>query len=192
MKEIVFATNNMHKLDEIRGILSGSIKVLSLSDIGFLDDIPETGVTLRENALIKSEHIYNLFGVDCFADDTGLEIDALNGSPGVYSARYAGEGCSFQDNVIKVLNELEGVKNRQARFITVISLILDGKRYYFDGSVEGTIEETQSGEGGFGYDPVFTPQGYSITFAEMNKEEKNKISHRGLAVAKLADFLLKS
>ncbi|MCF8347313.1 MAG: non-canonical purine NTP diphosphatase [Bacteroidales bacterium] len=189
MREIVFATNNQHKLDEIRDIVSGSISILSLSDLGFFDDIPETGVTLQENALIKAEHIYKLFGVNCFADDTGLEIDALNGRPGVYSARYAGEGCTFTDNVNKVLAELSGVENRKARFRTVISLILEGRTYFFEGAVEGTIEKEFKGNGGFGYDPVFTPLGYAKTFAEMDAAGKNRISHRGLAVAKLTEFL---
>jgi XTP/dITP diphosphohydrolase len=189
MREIVFATNNQHKLDEIRDIVSGSISILSLSDLGFFDDIPETGVTLQENALIKAEHIYKFFGVNCFADDTGLEIDALNGRPGVYSARYAGEGCTFTDNVKKVLAELSGVENRKARFRTVISLILEGRTYFFEGAVEGIIEKEFKGHGGFGYDPVFTPLGYTKTFAEMDAAEKNRISHRGLAVARLTEFL---
>ncbi|MBU2553878.1 MAG: non-canonical purine NTP diphosphatase [Bacteroidetes bacterium] len=189
MREIVFATNNQHKLDEIRDIVSGSISILSLSDLGFFDDIPETGVTLQENALIKAEHIYKLFGVNCFADDTGLEIDALNGRPGVYSARYAGEGCTFTDNVKKVLAELSGVENRKARFRTVISLILEGRTYFFEGAVEGIIEKEFKGLGGFGYDPVFTPLGYTKTFAEMDAAGKNRISHRGLAVARLTEFL---
>jgi len=190
MKEIVFATNNQHKVNEIVQILGSSLKVLKLSDIGFYEDIPETGTTLQENASIKSHAIFDRFGLDCFSDDTGLEVDALDGAPGVYSARYAGEGCSYHDNVVKLLKELGNSTNRRARFRTVISLILDKKEYFFEGTVEGEIMHSGRGEGGFGYDPVFQPLGYDKTFAEMGEDEKNAISHRGKAVAALAQFLL--
>ncbi len=201
--KLVFATNNAHKLDEVRAILGSSVEVLSLSDIGCHDDIPETGTTLRENALQKAEYIYNKYRVSCFADDTGLEVDALGGAPGVYSARYAGgEGHDSQANMRKLLSEMEGVSNRKARFRTVIALL--EKRDVcpcgctsvkivncFDGIVEGTITEQKSGAEGFGYDPLFMPDGYDKTFAEMTADEKNAISHRGRAVAKLAEFLKK-
>jgi len=189
MKKIVFATNNLHKLSEIQGILKNQFEVLSLKDIGFNEDIPETGITLSENASQKSYAIFNRFKIDCFSDDTGLEVDALEGKPGVYSARYAGEGCSFDDNVNKILSELHGNENRQAAFSTVISLLLDGKEYQFEGRIEGEITEVKYGNGGFGYDPVFKPNGYDITFAQMDAETKNRISHRGLATKKLVAFL---
>jgi XTP/dITP diphosphohydrolase len=189
MKKIVFATNNSHKLSEIQGILKNQFEVLSLKDIGFNEDIPETGITLSENASQKSYAIFNRFKIDCFSDDTGLEVDALDGRPGVYSARYAGEGCSFDDNVNKILSELYGNENRQAAFSTVISLIKDGKEYQFEGRIEGEITEVKYGNGGFGYDPVFKPAGYDITFAEMDANTKNLISHRALATKKLVSFL---
>jgi len=189
MKRIVFATNNQHKLNEIKNILSNDFEVLSLSDIGFYEDIPETGDTLSENASIKSHAIYNRFNINCFSDDTGLEVEALNGRPGVYSARYAGEGCTFDDNVNKLLGELSKQENRRAAFSTVISLIIDGEEYQFEGRIEGEITTSKHGKGGFGYDPVFRPAGYSIAFAEMDAETKNKISHRGLATKKLVAFL---
>lgn len=189
MRKIVFATNNKHKLQEIRSILSGHFEILSLSDIGFYEDIPETGDTLAENASQKSHAIYERFNLDCFSDDTGLEIDSLGGEPGVYSARYAGESASYDDNVNKVLSELVGHENRQAAFSTVISLILDGKEFQFEGRVPGQITHEKHGKGGFGYDPVFQPDGFDITFAEMPAETKNRISHRGVATAKLVAFL---
>ncbi len=189
MRKIVFATNNKHKLQEIRSILSGHFEILSLSDIGFYEDIPETGDTLAENASQKSHAIYERFNLDCFSDDTGLEIDALDGDPGVYSARYAGESASYDDNVNKVLFELKGKENRRAAFSTVISLILDGKEFQFEGRVPGQITREKHGNGGFGYDPVFQPDGFDITFAEMPAETKNKISHRGKATQKLVAFL---
>ncbi len=189
MKKIVFATNNTHKLEELQAILSHKYHVLGLLDIGFKDDIPETGTTLAENASIKSQHIFDRFGINCFSDDTGLEVDALGGKPGVYSARYAGENSSYAQNVDKLLNALKDEENRTARFKTVISLILDGKEHQFEGCVEGAITKDKHGEKGFGYDPVFLPDGYKQTFAEMPAELKNKISHRGKAVAKLVEFL---
>jgi XTP/dITP diphosphohydrolase len=189
MKKIIFATNNAHKLEEIREILKNEFEIVSLKDIGFSGDIPETGATLKENASQKSHYIYERYGVDCFADDTGLEVEALNGAPGVYSARYAGENCSYEDNVNKLLKELEGIENRKAAFKTVISLILDDKEYFFEGRVDGIITKEKHGSGGFGYDPVFLPDGYEQTFAEMPLDLKNKISHRGRATEKLVEFL---
>jgi XTP/dITP diphosphohydrolase len=189
MRKIVFATNNIHKLKEIRELLKGDFEIVSLKDIGFEGDIPETGNTLKENASQKSHYIYDRYGLNCFADDTGLEVEALNGSPGVYSARYAGENCSYDDNVNKLLKELGNEKNRKAAFKTVISLIFDDKEYFFEGKVDGVITKEKHGEGGFGYDPVFQPNGYNKTFAEMELEQKNKISHRGKATLKLVEFL---
>ncbi|NPD44691.1 MULTISPECIES: non-canonical purine NTP diphosphatase [unclassified Lentimicrobium] len=189
LKRIVFATNNAHKLEEVRHYLKGQYKILSLKDIGFNEDIPEPFETLQENAQTKSRTIFNRFGFDCFADDTGLEVDTLGGAPGVYSARYAGLDCSFQDNVNKLLEELKGKENRNANFRTVISLIIDGQEFFFEGRVDGSITETSSGTDGFGYDPIFAPEGNEFTFAEMSLDDKNKISHRGRAVAKLIQFL---
>jgi XTP/dITP diphosphohydrolase len=188
-KRLVFATNNSHKLKEIKEILEGKYDIVSLKDIGFSGDIPETGETLHDNASQKAHYIHDIYKTDCFADDTGLEVDALNGEPGVYSARYAGENCSYSDNVRKLLNQMEGKTLRSARFKTVISLILDGKEYFFEGVVEGKIVENPKGDSGFGYDPVFMPEGYDKTFAQMPPGLKNKISHRGKAVKKLAEFL---
>lgn len=189
LKKIVFATNNAHKLEEVRYLLKGQYEILSLQDIGFNEDIPEPFDTLQENAQTKSRTIFDRFNLDCFADDTGLEVDALNGAPGVYSARYAGPECSFQDNVNKLLEELKGEQNRVANFKTVISLILDGQEYFFEGRVDGEITESTSGTDGFGYDPIFAPEGNNFTFAEMSLDDKNKISHRGRAIAKLIQFL---
>ena len=189
MKEIVFVTNNKHKLEEVRLALKDQYKVLSLQDIGFMEDIPEPYETLEENALTKSKTIFDKFDLDCFADDTGLEVNALDGAPGVYSARYAGPDCSFDDNVNKLLRKLEGQSNRKARFRTIISLILNGNEYAFEGIVNGEITQERAGEKGFGYDPVFQPEGKNISFAQMGLDEKNKMSHRGLAVAKLVEFL---
>ncbi|NOX86892.1 MAG: non-canonical purine NTP diphosphatase [Chlorobi bacterium] len=189
MTKIVFATNNLHKLSEARHILKDRYEVLKLGDIGINEDIPETGITLSENASIKSWFVYNRTGLDCFSDDTGLEVDALDGRPGVYSARYAGEEGNPEKNLEKLLKELEGVKNRTARFKTVVSLILDGVEYKFEGSVEGEIIREKRGTGGFGYDPVFVPSGYNQTFAEMPARLKNSISHRAKAMRKLSAFL---
>lgn len=190
MRKIVFATNNKHKLDEIRKISDGKIEILSLSDIGCHDDIPETGATLEENALQKADYIKRHFGYDCFADDTGLEVDALNGAPGVFSARYAGESCDPEDNMDKLLRELNGVENRKARFRTVIALVLNGNTHYFDGVVHGEITSERRGAEGFGYDPIFVPDGHCKTFAELGNGEKNKMSHRAIGTRKLVDFLL--
>lgn len=189
MKEIIFATNNQHKLKEIRDILQNNYKIISLKELGFTGEIPETGNTLKENASQKAHFIYKKYGINCFADDTGLEVEALNGAPGVYSARYAGNNASYQDNVNKLLRELNGNTNRKAIFKTVISLILDDKEYFFEGKVNGTITTEKYGNKGFGYDPVFLPDGYDKTFAEMPPELKNKISHRGKATGKLVEFL---
>lgn len=190
MKEMVFATNNPHKLDEIRKIGEGRLRILSLADIDCREEIEETGNTLEENALIKARFIKEKYGYDCFADDTGLEVDALKGSPGVYSARYAGEGCSFTDNMDKLLAALQGIENRTAQFRTVIALVLNGKEYLFDGVIKGKIIDEKRGSTGFGYDPIFMPDGYDKTFAELGNEVKNSISHRALAMEKLVDFLV--
>lgn len=187
--ELVFATNNQHKINEVAPLMPASIKLIGLKQLGFNGDIPETADTLEGNASMKSYFIYNQYNTNCFSDDTGLEIDALNGEPGVYSARYAGEGCSFKDNIMKVLTKLHGVENRKAKFRTVISLIINGKEYLFEGKIEGQIIKEVKGSEGFGYDPIFLPDGYNITFAQMPLEQKNIISHRALAVKKLVDFL---
>ena len=187
--ELVFATNNTHKLNEVRAIAGARFSIVSLKELGCFDEIPETGETLPENALLKAQYIHNKFQCNCFADDTGLEIEVLGGKPGVYSARYAGEHCSFQDNVLKVLRELQGIPNRKACFKTVIALILNETTYFFEGKIEGEIIEIEKGTNGFGYDPIFKPSGYEKTFAEMTDAEKNKISHRALATKQLNDFL---
>lgn len=187
--KLVFATNNKHKLQEVRDILGGSIEVLSLNDIDCHDDIPETGTTLEENALIKARWISEKYGYNCFADDTGLEVEALNGAPGVYSARYAGEECDSQANMNKLLQNLTGENNRNAQFRTVIALIIDQKEMLFDGVVKGIISESKMGEAGFGYDPIFVPEGYSVSFAQMGSEVKNSISHRYRATQKLSNYL---
>lgn len=189
MKQIVFATNNRNKLREMREIMDGLYEVLSLDDIGCHEEIVEDAVTLQGNAKIKADFITNRYHLDCFADDTGLEVEALNGAPGVYSARYAGEHCSYQDNVNKLLAALKGVKNRKAAFRTVIALNLGGESYYFEGRCDGIITEEQRGTDGFGYDPIFLPEGSDKTFAEMSHEDKNAISHRGRATRKLVAFL---
>ena len=187
--ELVFATNNQHKSFEINRLLGENHTVKSLPEIGFEGDVPETGKTLEENALQKARYIKTRLGTDCFADDTGLEIDALNGAPGVYSARYAGPEKNSLKNMEKVLRELKDCRNRKARFRTVIALILDNKELLFEGIVNGSILENPRGEKGFGYDPVFLPEGYTLSFAEMSLNEKNKISHRAIAVKKLVDYL---
>ncbi len=188
MNRIVFATNNAHKLEEVRALLP-DYEVVSLADIGCYDDIPETATTFYGNAALKANYVTTKYGLDCFSDDSGLEIDALNGAPGVFSARFAGEPVDHDNNIRKVLEELKGVTNRNARFITVIALIRNGESYFFEGTVEGTIRTEKSGEGGFGYDPIFQPNGYDITFAEMSQDKKSSISHRGNAVKKLVQFL---
>jgi XTP/dITP diphosphohydrolase len=189
MQQLVFATNNKHKLEEAAAKIQGRIKVLSLDDIGFYDDIAETGLTFRENASLKSNYIYNNYHLNCFGDDSGLEIDALLDAPGVYSARYTGKHGDHEANMDKVLAKLALTANRSARFRTVISLLWDGGEYFFEGAVEGTIRYERAGLKGFAYDPIFQPDGYKITFAEMSLAEKNRISHRAKAIDKMVDFL---
>ena len=188
MDKLVFATHNLHKLEEIRNILKNH-EVLGLPDIGCHEDIVEDADNLQGNAKIKADYVTNNFHLDCFADDTGLEVEALGGAPGVYSARYAGEGCSYHDNVVKLLKALDGVENRKARFRTVIALNINGEQYFFEGIVNGKILTEEHGDGGFGYDPIFQPDGFDKSFSEMEMDEKNKISHRGRATAKLVEFL---
>lgn len=188
-RKLVFATNNVHKLEEIKAILKDEIEILSLADINCHADIPETADTLEGNARLKSEYVYAHYGLDCFADDTGLEVEALNGAPGVFSARYAGEGHDAQANMKRLLKEMEEKNNRKAQFRTVISLIEKGEEKQFKGVVKGTITREKRGEDGFGYDPVFQPDGCKQTFAEMGKEMKNKISHRARAVEALCQYL---
>ena len=190
MKKLVFATNNKHKLDEVSAVLGEKISILSLADIQCFDNIPETADTLEGNALLKSLHVHRKFGMDCFADDTGLEVEALDGRPGVYSARYDGEDGNAERNIEMLLAELQNKVNRKARFRTIIALILDGKTHYFEGIVQGEIINEKRGKTGFGYDPIFVPEGFSQTFAEMGSDEKNKISHRALAVNELIQFLI--
>jgi XTP/dITP diphosphohydrolase len=189
MEKMVFATNNAHKLAEVRAILAPFYTIISLSELGCTDDIPETANTLEGNALIKAKYIHDKFGIDCFADDTGLEIDALNGEPGVYSARYAGEENCAQKNICKVLRLLGENNNRSACFRTVIALIKDGKTYFFEGKIEGDIATQPRGDGGFGYDSIFVPKGYFTSFAQLSPSEKNNISHRALAVEQLVNYL---
>ena len=189
MKKLIFATNNAHKLSEVQAVLGDAFTLVTLRECGITEDIPETAATLEGNALQKARYIYEKTGADCFADDTGLEVDALNGAPGVHSARYATDGHDFAANNRLLLKNLEGVENRSAHFRTVIALILDGKEYLFEGRVEGRIATEESGCEGFGYDPLFVPSGEIITFAQMSAEAKNAISHRGRAVAKLVKFL---
>lgn len=190
MKKLVFATNNAHKLEEIRAILGDKVEILSLNDINCHADIPETADTLEGNAELKAAYIYTNYGLDCFADDTGLEVEALNGAPGIYSARYAGgEGHDSEANMKKLLTEMAGKTNRNAQFRTAICLIEKGNKHLFEGIVKGWIIEAKRGNSGFGYDPVFIPEGYNETFAEMGNTEKNKISHRARAVAALCEYL---
>lgn len=188
-KKLVFATNNAHKLEEIRAILGDKMEILSLADINCHADIPETANTLEGNAHLKSEYVYNHYGLDCFADDTGLEVEALDGAPGVYSARYAGDGHDSQANMQKLLKEMEEKNNRKAQFRTVISLIEKGEEKLFEGIVRGEITREKRGNSGFGYDPVFQPEGFDVTFAEVGSEIKNKISHRAKAVEALCNYL---
>ncbi|MBP3726486.1 MAG: non-canonical purine NTP diphosphatase [Bacteroidaceae bacterium] len=189
MQRIVFATNNAHKLDEVRHILSGLAQVVSLADIGCHDDIAETADTLEGNALLKAQWVSTHYGVDCFADDTGLEVEALNGAPGVLSARYAGPQHDDNANKRKLLQALNGCNNRAAQFRTAIALIENGEVHHFEGIVKGHIIDEERGTAGFGYDPLFVPEGYTLTFAEMGEQTKNTISHRGRAVRQLADYL---
>lgn len=189
MGKIIFATNNAHKLSEVQALLGDAFELVTLKECGITEDIPETAATLEGNALQKARYVFEKTGADCFADDTGLEVEALGGEPGVHSARYATDGHDFAANNRLLLKNLEGQSNRKARFRTVIALILEGKKYLFEGIVEGTIATSESGCEGFGYDPLFVPSGEIVTFAQMSAEAKNAISHRGRAVAKLVNFL---
>lgn len=189
MRKLIFATNNAHKLGEVQALLGDAFTLVTLRECGITEDIPETADTLEGNALQKARYVYEKTGLDCFADDTGLEVDALGGAPGVHSARYATDGHDFAANNSLLLKNLEGITDRTARFRTVIALILDGVEYTFEGRVDGTIATAESGSEGFGYDPLFVPSGEIITFAQMSAEAKNAISHRGRAVAKLVNFL---
>lgn len=186
---LVFATHNAGKLQEVKELLEPKYEVIGLSELGDLEDIPENEPTLEGNALVKAKTIWEKYGLSCFSDDTGLEIEALNGAPGVYSARYGGPEKDPEKNMDRILSELEGQQNRSAQFRTAVALILNGEEHLFEGVVKGAIRTERSGEKGFGYDPVFQPEGYSITFAEMDSAEKGKISHRGRAMAKLVEFL---
>ncbi len=186
--ELIFATNNAHKLEEVQALVTDKFKLKSLQDIGCTDDIPETGVTFQENAKQKSDYLFEKYQLNCFGDDSGLEIDALNGEPGVYSARYSGSRDMTQ-NIALVLEKLKGIENRTARFKTVISLYLNGEQHFFEGTVEGRIIDELRGTEGFGYDPIFIPNGYDVTFAEMPLAQKNTISHRAVAIQKLCAFL---
>lgn len=188
-RKLVFATHNAHKVDEVRAILPASVELVGPAALGCHDEIPETGDTLRDNALQKVQYIHDRFGVDCFADDTGLEVEALDGAPGVYSARYAGEPADFAKNRAKLLSALAGISNRRAQFRTVVSLILNDKTYFFEGIVTGRIIAEERGVGGFGYDSVFVPDGYDKTFAELPAAVKNSISHRARAMEQLNNFL---
>ena len=190
-KKFVFATNNAHKLEEVTAILGDKIELLSMKDIHCHADIPETADTLEGNALLKARYIFENYNMDCFADDTGLEVEALNGAPGVYSARYAGDAHNSEANMRKLLQDMEGIENRKAQFRTVFALIINGKEHLFEGIVKGEITKHRCGSSGFGYDPVFIPEGYTQTYAEMGNTLKNKISHRALATNKLCNFLSK-
>lgn len=190
-KKFVFATNNAHKLEEVTAILGDKIELLSMKDIHCHADIPETADTLEGNALLKARYIFENYNMDCFADDTGLEVEALNGAPGVYSAHYAGDAHNSEANMRKLLQDMEGIENRKAQFRTVFALIINGKEHLFEGIVKGEITKHRCGSSGFGYDPVFIPEGYTQTYAEMGNTLKNKISHRALATNKLCNFLSK-
>ncbi|KAA6347691.1 Nucleoside triphosphate pyrophosphohydrolase [termite gut metagenome] len=187
--QLVFATNNLHKLKEVSFMLGSKVALLSLNDINCLVDIPETAATLEGNALLKAKYIYEKYGLNCFADDTGLEVEALNNEPGVYSARYVGEGKNSQANMLKLLQKLEGEENRKACFRTVVALILHGEEHLFEGIVHGEIIKEGRGNSGFGYDPVFVPEGYRKTYAELRNDIKNAVSHRAMAINKLCEFL---
>ncbi len=191
MRDLVFATNNAHKLDEVRNIVGQNINILSLTDIGCNEDIPETASTLEGNALIKARYVKQHYGYDCFADDTGLEVASLGGAPGVYSARYAGPGHDSEANMRLLLKNMQGFTDRSARFRTVIALVEGSEERLLDGIVEGSITTAPKGDSGFGYDPVFRPDGFDSTFAEMDSQAKNAISHRGRAMRKLMEYLLK-
>lgn len=186
--ELIFATQNEHKAEELRALIPAQFNMKTLNDIGCTEDIPETADTFAGNALLKSRYVYETYGMSCFGDDSGLQIDALNGEPGVYSARYSGSR-DFDRNIQMVLDKLQGVENRTARFRTVIALILDGREYLFEGIIEGRILQERTGERGFGYDPIFTPDGFNMSFAEMSLDQKNRISHRAKALQQMVEFL---
>ena len=188
MKKLIFATQNTNKLIEIKSAVN-SFKVVGLKEMDIHEDIPETGASFKENALIKAKFVFDKTGLSCFSDDTGLEIEALDNRPGIFSARYAGPSCSSEENIQKVLKELKNIRNRKARFKTVIALILNGKEFFFEGKIVGKILKDKKGIGGFGYDSIFKPEGHRDTFAEMSLDFKNKISHRGIAIKKLISFL---
>lgn len=189
--ELVFATHNLHKVKEVAAIIGSRFIIKSLSDLSFFEDIPETADTISGNALQKARFVFSRFHCNCFADDTGLIVEALDNRPGVYSARYAGENASYEDNVRKLLKELEGKTNRKAAFVTVIAVIIDGKEYLFEGRIEGEIIKETRGAGGFGYDPVFLPVGSELTFAEMEETRKNEMSHRAVALNKMLEYFAK-
>ena len=189
MEQLLFVTHNAHKSEEVKAIVGNNFEVMNLSEINFFDEIPETGNTFKENALQKAKFLHDRLGCNCFADDTGLEVDALNGEPGVYSARYAGEPSNTQRNIEKLLENLKGKENRKAQFTTVIAVILNNEIYFFEGAISGQIIDNQRGEGGFGYDSVFIPDGYDKTFAELPAEVKNSISHRAVAMQKFKKFI---
>lgn len=189
MKKIVFATQNAHKLEEVRMILENEAEVVGLTEIGCQEEIPEDAVTLEENARSKAMYVYEKYGFDCFADDTGLEVEALNGAPGVFSARYAGEPSNSERNVEKLLREMNGITNRNAQFRTAIAFVENGETQFFEGIIKGKIGHERRGEKGFGYDPVFIPEGYEVSFAQMEAKLKNEISHRALAIKKFSEFM---
>lgn len=191
MKPLVFATSNPNKIREVNEMLLGGIDIVGLEDIGCYEEIPETSPTIEGNALQKARYVFEKYGANCFSEDTGLEVDALNGEPGVYTARYAGEQRNSDDNMAKVIANLAGKANRGAQFKTVIALIIDGREHTFEGIARGTISHEKMGTDGFGYDPIFIPEGYETSFAQMSTTEKNKISHRGKAIRKLVAFLAK-
>lgn len=189
MKNLVFVTHNAHKSEEVNAIIGNHFEIKNLSDLNIFEEIPETGSTFKENALQKAEYVHKKLGCNCFADDTGLMVDALDGAPGVYSARYAGEPSNSQRNIEKLLKNLEGKTNRKAQFTTIIAVIINGETFFFEGTIRGQIIETQKGNGGFGYDSIFMPDGYDKTFAELPAEVKNSISHRAIAMQKFKEFL---
>ena len=189
MKELIFVSHNAHKLEEVKAIVGNNFEVKNLSDINIFDEIPETGLSFKENAQQKAEYIYKKLNCNCFADDSGLSVDALDGEPGIYSARYAGEPCNMQNNIAKLLNNLKEKSDRKAQFTTVIAVVLDGEYHFFEGVIRGKIIDTPRGDNGFGYDPIFVPDGYDQTFAELPTEIKNNISHRAIAMQKFQEFI---
>jgi XTP/dITP diphosphohydrolase len=189
MKELIFVSHNAHKLEEVKAIVGNNFEVKNLSDINVFDEIPETGLSFKENAQQKAEYIYKKLNCNCFADDSGLSVDALDGEPGIYSARYAGEPCNMQNNIAKLLNNLKEKSDRKAQFTTVIAVVLDGEYHFFEGVIRGKIIDAPRGDNGFGYDPIFVPDGYDQTFAELPTEIKNNISHRAIAMQKFQEFI---